>query len=101
MDLRQSLTCSPQDQSWLEFVRKVSSDDYIIITNRLRSYFHLLFYRENDPSTLETFRIPTQVGKLTITYLKNGTLIVRGDDKTREFQHVVDTIRNVMEYDLS
>lgn len=81
----------------MEFVRKITQDDFIIITNRLRSDFNLIFYKADDPSIMESFRIPTRVKNIKATLYKNGTLLVRGDAATPEYQHVLDTITSILD----
>lgn len=81
----------------MEFVRKITQDDFVIITNRLRMGFTLIFYRDTEPSVMESFRIPIQSGKIKVTLFKNGTLLVRGDAKTPEFQAVLETVSDVLD----
>lgn len=81
----------------MEYVRKVTQDDFIIITNRLRSDFNMHFRKSDDPSIMESFKIPTRVKDIKVTLYKNGTLLVRGDAATPECQHVLDTITNVLD----
>ena len=81
----------------MEFVRKVNQDDFVIITNRLRSDFNLYFRRSDDPSIMESFKIPTRVKDIKVTLFKNGTLLVQGDAATSECQHVIDTITSVLD----
>jgi len=81
----------------LEFVRKITPDDFIIITNRLRSDFNLIFYKADELSIMESFKILTRVKNVRATLYKNGTLLVRGDVATPEYQHVVDTITSILD----
>jgi len=81
----------------LEFVRKITPDDFIIITNRLRSDYNLIFYKADDPSVMESFKILTRVKNVKTTMYKSGTLLVRGDAATPEYQHVVDTIASILD----
>ena len=81
----------------LEFVRKISQDDFIIITNRLRSDFSLVFFKSGDPSIMESFRIPTRVRDIKVTYYKSGTLLIRGDAATPEYKAVVETITSILD----
>ena len=83
--------------SILEFVRKITPDDFIIITNRLKSDFNLIFYKADDPSIMESFKILTRVKNVKATLYKNGTLLVRGDAATQEYQHVIDTITSILD----
>ncbi len=95
MDRAETPVCG----SILEFVRKITQDDFIIITNRLRSDFNLIFYKSDEPSILESFKIPTRVKNVKATLYKNGTLLVRGDAATLEYQHVVDTVTSILDHD--
>lgn len=81
----------------MEFVRKTTQDDYVIIANRLRADFNVVFYKSDDPSVLESFKIPTQIKNIKVTLYKNGTLLVRGDSATREYQHVVSVISEILD----
>jgi hypothetical protein len=81
----------------MEFVRKVTQDDFVIISNRLKSDFNLIFYKADDPSTLESFKIPTKVKNIKVTLYKSGTLLVLGDPATPEYQHVIDTITSIVD----
>lgn len=81
----------------MEFVRKTSPDELVIITNRLRTNFHLVFYKNTDPFVAESFKIPIQSGKIKVTMLKNGTLIIRGDSETPEYTAVLETVTDVLE----
>jgi hypothetical protein len=83
----------------LEFVRKITQDDFVIITNRLRADYSLIFRKSDEPSTLESFRIPTRVRDVRATLLKNGTLVVRGDAATPEYKHVVETISDILDHE--
>lgn len=85
------LICEP-----LEFVRKITQDDFVIITNRLRSDFEMSFQRNTDPSVLESFTIRSQTGKIKTVFFKNGTLLVGGDPHTREYKHIVQTILEIL-----
>lgn len=80
----------------MEFVRKITQDDFVIITNRLRTDFNLTFYKSDDPSIMESFKIFTRVKNIKTTYYKNGTLLVRGDAATPEYQHVLDVITSIL-----
>jgi hypothetical protein len=82
----------------MEFVRKITQDDFVIISNRLKSDFSVIFYKQDDPSILESFRIPSKVKNIRVTLYKSGTLLVRGDAATPEYQHVIDTISSVIEF---
>lgn len=82
----------------MEFVRKVSQDDFVIITNRLKADFNVVFYDEEEPSVMESFRIHTRVKDIRASYHKNGTLVIRGDSATLEYQHVLDVITSVLDY---
>lgn len=82
----------------MEFVRRINQDDFVIITNRLRTDLYLSFYRQTDPSVLESFAVHSQTGKVVVTLFKSGTLVVRGDSKTREFQKITETIIDVLEH---
>lgn len=81
----------------MEYVRKVNQDDFVIITNRLRSDFNLYFRKSDDPSIMESFKIPTRVKDIKATLYKNGTLLIVGDAATPEYQHVIDTITSVLD----
>lgn len=83
----------------MEFVRKTTQDDYVIIANRLRTDFDLVFYKSDDPSILESFRIPTQIKSIRVILYKSGTLLVRGDVATKEYRHVVSTITEILDAD--
>lgn len=80
----------------MEFVRKINQDDFVIITNRLRTDFNLVFYKADDPSIMESFKIFTRVKNIKATLYKNGTLLVRGDAATPEYQHVLDVIASIL-----
>lgn len=81
----------------MEYVRKVTQDDFVIITNRLRSDFNIYFHKSDDPSIMESFKIPTRVKDIKATLFKNGTLLIKGDSATPEYQHVIDTITSVLD----
>jgi hypothetical protein len=82
----------------MEFVRKINSDDFVIITNRLKADFNVVFYDAEEPSVMESFRIHTRVKDIRASYYKNGTLVIRGDPATPEYQHVLDVISSVLDY---
>lgn len=81
----------------MEFVRKIAQDDFVIIANRLKSDFNVVFYNENEPSIMESFKIRTRVRDIKATYYKNGTLVIRGDLATPECQHVLDVVKSVLD----
>ena len=83
---------------YMEFVRKISQDDFVIITNRLKSDFNVKFYDAEEPSIMESFRIHTRVKDIKASYHKNGTLVIRGDPATPEYQHVLDVISSVLDF---
>lgn len=80
----------------LEFVRKITPDDFVIISNRLRADFELIFHKSGEPSIMESFRIPTKVRDVRATFYKNGTLVIHGDSATPEYKHVINTITNII-----
>ena len=81
----------------MEFVRKINQDDFVIITNRLKSDFNVVFYNADEPSVMDSFKIHTRVKDIKATFYKNGTLVVLGDAATPEYQHVLDVIHDVLD----
>lgn len=81
----------------MEFVRKINQDDFVIITNRLKSDFNVVFYNADEPSVMESFKIHTRVRDIKATFYKNGTLVIRGDAATPEYQHVIDVVRSILD----
>ena len=82
----------------MEFVRKIHPDDFVIITNRLKSDFNVIFYDAKEPSVMDSFKIHTRVKDIMALYLKNGTLVIQGDSATPEYQHVIDVITSVLDF---
>ena len=82
----------------MEFVRKITHDDFVIITNRLKSDFNVIFYNAEEPSIMESFRIHNRIKDIKGTLYKNNTLVVHGDAATPEYQHVLDVISSVLDY---
>ena len=80
----------------MEHVRKITQDDFVIITNRLKSDFNVIFRKSDEPSVIESFRIPTRVKDVRGTLFKNGTLVIKGDSDTPEYQHTIDVINDVL-----
>jgi len=84
----------------LEFVRKINQDDFVIITNRLRSEFYLSFSKYSDPSVLESFSVRSQTGRVTATFFRSGTLLIRGDSKTDQYRRITQTVIDVLEHNI-
>jgi len=82
----------------LEYVRKVTSDDFIIITNRLCTNFHMSYHKDKDLLHMESFTIPSRVGKIKVMFLNSGTLIIRGEKETPEFHYVIETVIDVLDH---
>lgn len=80
----------------MEFVRKINQDDFVIITNRLKADFNVVFYNAEEPSIMESFRIHTRIRDIKGSFHKNGTLVIRGDSATPEYQYVLDVISDVL-----
>ena len=82
----------------MEFVRKITQDDFIIITNRLKADFNVVFYDIEEPSVMESFRIHNRIQDIKGKFYKNNTLVVRGDAATLEYQHVLNVISSVLDF---
>jgi hypothetical protein len=81
----------------LEYVRKITSDDFIIITNRLCTNFRISYHKDKDLSRVESFTIPSRIGKIKVMLLNGGTLIIRGEKETPEFRYVIETVIDVLD----
>lgn len=82
----------------MEYVRKVTADDFIIITNRLCANFRLFYHKDRDLSHVKSFTIPSRIGKIKVMLLSGGTLIIRGEKDTPEFHRVVETVIDVLDH---
>jgi hypothetical protein len=47
---------------------------------------------------MESFTIPSRVGKIKVAFLNGGTLIVRGEKETPEFHRVIETVIDVLDH---
>ncbi|MFM7795421.1 MAG: hypothetical protein ACKO7N_01510 [Candidatus Nitrosotenuis sp.] len=57
----------------------------------------MIFYSELEPAILQSFKMHNKIKDIRGSYHKNGTLVIRGDAATPEYQHVIDVISSVLE----
>lgn len=56
------------------------------------------YHKNNDLLHLESFTIPSRVGKIKVVFLNGGTLIIRGEKEAPEFHHVIETVIDVLDH---
>ncbi|MFM7862487.1 MAG: hypothetical protein ACKO7Y_07115 [Candidatus Nitrosotenuis sp.] len=57
----------------------------------------MVFFSEQEPAILQSFKIHNKIKDIKGSYHKNGTLVIRGDSATPEYNHVLDVISSVLE----